>query len=84
MKIEFSNHASRQMKKLHRRTKLFQTLKSAIYELADEPYLGKMLEGEFEGMWSLRVNDWRVVYEIHDKHLVVHIVSIADRKESYK
>jgi len=84
MKIEFSNRAARQMKKLHRRAKLFKTLKDAIAELADEPYLGKMLEGEFEGMWSLRVGDWRVVYEVHETCLIVHVVNIADRKEVYK
>ncbi len=59
-------------------------MKTAIKELADEPYLGKMLEGEFDGMWSLRVSEWRVIYEVHNERLVVHIVSIADRKEAYR
>jgi mRNA interferase RelE/StbE len=84
MKIEFSPKAARQFKKLHRRVKLFQSLKAAIRELADEPYLGKMLEGEFDGMWSLRVGEWRVIYEVHEDRLIVHIVSIADRKEAYR
>ncbi len=84
MRIEFSTKAAHQLKKLHRRTKLFQSLKAAIKELAEEPYLGKMLEGEFDGMFSLRVGEWRVIYEVHEQRLVVHIVSLADRKDVYR
>ncbi len=84
MKIEFSGKASRQLKKLHHRPKLFQQLKTVIRELADEPYVGKMLEGEFDGMWSLRVGEWRILYEVHKERFVVHIISVADRKEIYR
>jgi mRNA-degrading endonuclease RelE of RelBE toxin-antitoxin system len=33
----------------------------AVELLAENPRLGKMLRGELEGLWSLRVGEFRVI-----------------------
>jgi mRNA interferase RelE/StbE len=42
----------------------------------------KKLRGE--SAWRIRVGDYRVVYEIHDKVLQVIVVTIGHRREVYR
>jgi len=34
--------------------------------------------------WRVRVGDYRIIYEIHDRELVVIIVTIGHRREVYR
>lgn len=34
--------------------------------------------------WRIRVSDYRVIYEIHDRQLVVLIVTVGHRREIYR
>jgi len=43
----------------------------------------KKLKGE-EGFYRSRVGDYRVVYSVHDKELLVLVVRIAPRSEAYR
>ncbi|MDA2920350.1 type II toxin-antitoxin system RelE/ParE family toxin [Desulfobacterota bacterium AH_259_B03_O07] len=51
-------------------------------DLIHRPYKFPVLEGEFEGCRRLRVGDYRVVFSIERK--VVLIERIGHRKEVYK
>jgi mRNA interferase RelE/StbE len=42
----------------------------------------KKLRGE--SAWRIRVGDYRVIYEIHDKVLQVIVVTIGHRREVYR
>jgi mRNA interferase RelE/StbE len=42
----------------------------------------KKLRGE--NAWRIRVGDYRVIYEIHDKVLHVVVVTIGHRREVYR
>ena len=52
--------------------------------LANDPYLGKSLEGELSGLRSVRVWPFRIVYEIQDKLLLIIIIRIGHRKDVYR
>lgn len=39
--------------------------------------------GEENG-WRIRIGDYRVLYEIQDKVLIIHVVDIDHRKDVYK
>ncbi len=41
------------------------------------------LQGE-ENAWRVRVGDYRIVYEIHDKVLLVAVMNVGNRKEVYR
>ena len=43
---------------------------------------GKKLRGE--NAWRIRVGDFRVIYEIHDRVLQVIVVTIGHRREVYR
>jgi mRNA interferase RelE/StbE len=51
-------------------------------ELAATPHEGKRLTGEFAGLYSLRVGDYRAIYTILGDGVL--ILRIGHRKEVYK
>ncbi|OGF23356.1 hypothetical protein A2Y83_01415 [Candidatus Falkowbacteria bacterium RBG_13_39_14] len=57
---------------------------AVIAELAREPYLGKKLEGEFAGLYSIRVWPYRMIYTIYKKELLIIIIRIGHRQGVYK
>jgi len=63
---------------------LFGQFIDAIDSIANNPYSGKALLGNLKGYWSYRLRDYRIIYEIEDKRLLVFIEKIAHRRESYK
>jgi mRNA interferase RelE/StbE len=47
------------------------------------PYGLKELAGE-ENLYRIREGDYRIIYRIEDKKLIVLVVKIGDRKEIYR
>jgi mRNA interferase RelE/StbE len=43
-----------------------------------------MLRGGERGRWRVRVGDYRIVYVISDRELVVIVVRVAHRREVYR
>lgn len=54
------------------------------YELGDDPYVGKRLKGSLEGLFSLRIGDYRVVYWIDEGKAVVWVVEVEHRRSVYR
>lgn len=81
--IEFSRKAERQFKDLPKSIQV--KLAPKINALADNPRPrgAKKLEGEDE-LYRIRVGDYRVIYQVQDKALIVLVVKIGDRKEIYR
>jgi mRNA interferase RelE/StbE len=36
------------------------------------------------GVWRLRVGDYRIIYDIRDRELVVLVIHVAHRREAYR
>ena len=53
-----------------------------ILLLETDPAAGKPLHGELKGLSSLRVGSYRVVYEIQDERIILHMV--AHRRAAYR
>jgi len=53
-------------------------------DIGANPYRGKPLEGVYAGMRSWRAGDWRILYRIYRKELLVLIIDIANRKDIYR
>ncbi len=43
---------------------------------------GKALVGPLKGYWRLRVDDYRVVYSILEKQIIVKVIKIGIRRDS--
>ncbi|MER3423919.1 MAG: hypothetical protein C4293_12485 [Nitrospiraceae bacterium] len=53
-------------------------------ELAEDPYQGKALTGEFKGLCRWRVGRFRIVYEIQRSASIVLVLRIGHRKDVYR
>ena len=56
---------------------------AAIDRLAETPHLGTSLKGDLRGLRRIRVGDYRILYEVRDKELVVLVVRVAHRRDAY-
>lgn len=53
-------------------------------ELAKDPYaLGEPLKGQFKGMWRFRFGNYRVIYRIAEKEILILIARVGHRKNIY-
>ncbi|MCY3950925.1 MAG: type II toxin-antitoxin system RelE/ParE family toxin [bacterium] len=62
-----------------------QRVRAAIDLLADEPRPSGCvaLAGE-ESVYRVRVDDYRILYEVIDARLLIHVVRVAHRREAYR
>ncbi len=81
--VEFLPSAVRQIESLPRSAR--RLVVEAIEALAGDPRprQAKRLSGIPEGVYRLRVGDYRVLYQVRDDRLVVLVVRVADRREAY-
>jgi len=58
---------------------------AAMTALGDDPRPPgvKKMQGA-ENLWRVRVGDYRIVYEIHDREIVIVVLRIAHRKDVYR
>ncbi len=53
------------------------------YLAQDPKELGKPLKGDFQGYWRYRWGDYRVIYRIAEKEILIIVLRISHRKEVY-
>jgi len=81
--VEFSPSARREFRKLAR--EIQRSLRPRLDALANEPRPtgAKKLKGS-DDLWRIRVSDYRIIYEIRDRILVVLVVRVGHRREVYR
>jgi mRNA interferase RelE/StbE len=55
----------------------------ALEQLKSDPFIGKKLEGELRGIYSLRVWPYRVLYNILRQKLIVMVIRVGHRQGVY-
>jgi len=57
-----------------------------IYSLAENPYQNgaKKLKGRTPPCFRVRVGSYRIIYDVNNQKLVVHILAVGHRKEIYR
>lgn len=67
---------------------LYDRISHYVYpQLKTNPYFGlniKKLKGEFEGIYRYRIREYRLFYTIDKEKVIVFIIDIEPRKDSYK
>jgi mRNA interferase RelE/StbE len=82
-KIEFSNGASKQLKKLP--IKVRTRIQTKIDDLVDNPRPNGVVKLEdSDNGYRIRVASYRVLYDIFDDVLVVTVVRVGHHKEVYR
>ena len=80
--VSLRSRASRETRRLDRQT--LARISKAIDSLADNPRpSGCVQVRTVEGLWRIRVGDWRIGYEIDDEARTVTIITIGHRREFY-
>lgn len=60
-------------------------LEFVLGPLAASPHrVGKPLRRPHEGLFSARRGEFRVIYQIHEVRIVVHVVSVRHRRDAYR
>ena len=62
---------------------LKRKIKASLQTILNNPNAGKYLKDELEGLWSFRVNKFRIIYRIADKKQI-EIIAIGPRKHIYE
>jgi len=82
-RIEFKPSATRALRGLSKDTQ--RRLSPKINALAENPrpHGVEKLSGE-ENLYRIRVRDYRIIYQIRDKVLLVLVVHVGHRREVYR
>lgn len=82
-RIEFTPRAERELKALDR--SIQTRLARRINSLAENPFPQgiKKLAGE-DDLYRLRVGDYRIIYQVQRKRLVVLVVGVGHRGDVYR
>jgi len=54
-----------------------------LKDLKDNTKLGKPLTGNLTGLWSLRIEKYRAIYQVKHNELIILILKIDHRKKIY-
>jgi mRNA interferase RelE/StbE len=81
--IQLTPAAARQLEKLD--PPIRRRIGTAIDGLVENarPQGAKKIQGS-EDLWRIRIGDYRVIYQIHDRQLLVVIVTIGHRSDIYR
>jgi mRNA interferase RelE/StbE len=80
--VSITTRAERELKRLDRPVK--NRIVSVILKLGDDPRPSGCLKiRSEEGVWRIRVGDWRIGYEINDPNREVTVIRIGHRSEFY-
>ena len=83
MSVELTKLAAHDLDRLRRaQPVLFNKVTAKIRALAKEPGVGKPLVGPLKGIRSLRIGDYRILYEVARSTVVV--LTVKHRRDVYK
>lgn len=80
--IEFAKSASKELAKLPRPTAV--RISKAVSALSLSPRNGSVRPMVGSKSWRLRVGDYRVIYDVHDKIKIISVLRIRHRREVYR
>jgi len=83
-KVVYVDQIEQDLKKLDKSTVKKILARIETYLAADPRGLGKPLKGEFLGYWRYRWGDYRVIYKISEREILIIILCIRHRKEAYE
>ncbi len=82
-RVEVAPCALRQLRKIDPPAR--RRVQAAIELLAEQPRPGGAKKpGGGEGEWRVRTGDYRIVYAIHDRVLLVLVVAVGHRRDIYE
>ena len=81
--VEYAEGVEKDLAKLDKplRAKIINKIEN--YLAKDPEGLGKPLTGAFKGFWRYRFDDYRIIYRIKHKEILISVFRIGHRKNVY-
>ena len=80
--VVLSKKAEKQLDKLN--DKITEPIFNAIDKLTHDPRPNGCKKLKGREAYRIRIGDYRVIYEILDRQLIIDIVTVGDRKDVYE
>ena len=80
-KLRIPDYLVRDIRSLHPDIK--KKIRNALKIITEDPYTGKALKDELEGLMSFRVSRFRIIYQVEEKK-EIKIVAIGPRSCIYE
>jgi addiction module RelE/StbE family toxin len=80
--IRFEKRTQKELDKIP--IKYQKRILAVLPAIADNPFVGKKLNGKLAGLYSYHVWPYRIIYKIYKKALVVVIICIGHRQGVYR
>ncbi len=80
--LNFTKRALKELEKIHE--PFYTNIKQAIYNLTENPRPVGCKKLKDRDGYRIRIGNYRVIYNIFDKQLVIDIITIGDRKDIYQ
>jgi mRNA interferase RelE/StbE len=80
-RIFLSPKANDFLKKMDKKDK--ERIEKKLKNLSDNPELGKPLTANLSGLWSLRIGDYRALYQIKNNELLILVLKVGHRRDVY-
>ena len=82
-KVAYLDSVEEDLKKLDKAIARKILTRIETYLACDPRELGKPLKGEFGGYWLYRWGDYRVIYKISEREILIIVLRISNRKDVY-
>ncbi|MDD5195702.1 MAG: type II toxin-antitoxin system RelE/ParE family toxin [Candidatus Omnitrophica bacterium] len=83
-KVAYLDQVEEDLKKLDKPTVKKILNRIETYLAQDPKRLGKPLKGDFQGYWRYRLGDYRVIYKISEREILIIVLRISNRKDVYE
>lgn len=82
MDVIFSKNATKQFNRLPKTEQ--SKIRKKLIILKEDPYSGKQLSGDLNGLFSFKAWPYRIIYEINKKKKRVEVSKIIHRQGAYR
>ncbi|OGX11974.1 MAG: hypothetical protein A2Y42_01755 [Omnitrophica WOR_2 bacterium GWB2_45_9] len=82
-KVVYLDAVEEDLKKLDKSTVKKILARIETYLAQDPKELGKPLKGDFQGYWRYRWGDYRVIYKISEREILILVLRNSNRKDVY-
>ena len=84
-RVLLSRNAEKLLAEVQKKNKrLFKGIIRALDMISENPHCAKPLVGNLAGFYSYRVGDYRILFEIEKKDLLVYVEKIEHRANVYR
>jgi mRNA interferase RelE/StbE len=80
--LVYTREAKKNIEKLD--SSIRKLIEKALEALSLDPFRGKQLSYELAGLRSFRTSDYRIMYRIKRRQVLIIVISVGHRREIYK